>query len=264
MSEPSEPVSLYLVCDVEAITAAVRIAFPPPHTVQVFSTERILDDQNVLSEYGKELLRTAASAAAVLVAWDLDKAPVINTVCYHTHQRCDGPVMALCGGHPEEQVAALAAGIDDTLTFPLYPPLVLMKAAAYRRRMAALRTLDATSPDAAGTTEDASADSRNRLQFGDLRVDRRARRFYVQDQEVPLTPREFKLLDYLIENANAACTRDQILDHVWGITFDTGTNMVDVYMYFLRKKLAAYGLKDMIQTIRGHGYRLTLNPQETP
>ena len=78
----------------------------------------------------------------------------------------------------------------------------------------------------------------------------------MRDQEVDLTPREFALLSYLVAHADALVTRDQILDAVWGIDFDTGTNMVDVYMYFLRKKLEAYQLKEMIQTVRGRGYRL--------
>jgi DNA-binding response OmpR family regulator len=71
-------------------------------------------------------------------------------------------------------------------------------------------------------------------------------------------PREFALLSYLMDHPDEACTRDQILDAVWGIDFDTGTNMVDVYMHFLRKKLEAHGIKGIIQTIRGRGYRLAV------
>ncbi len=93
-------------------------------------------------------------------------------------------------------------------------------------------------------------------QIGHLRLDRTAYRFHVHDDEVELTPKEFELLGFLMERADEVCSRDQILDAVWGIDFETGTNMVEVYMHFLRKKLDVYGLDGMIQTVRGRGYRL--------
>lgn len=99
-------------------------------------------------------------------------------------------------------------------------------------------------------------------QVGDLRLDRTAYRFHVRNEEVDLTPKEFELLSFLMEHAEKVCSRDEILDEVWGIDFETGTNMVEVYMHFLRKKLEAYGLNGMIQTVRGRGYRLAaLRPQ---
>lgn len=94
--------------------------------------------------------------------------------------------------------------------------------------------------------------------FGDLALNATAYQFHIGTTEVDLTPKEFELLRFLIENANKACSRDQILDAVWGLDFDTGTNMVDVYMHFVRKKLDAHGLGRMLKTIRGHGYRLML------
>lgn len=258
MTKPVEfhPARLCLVCDEETITSAVRIACPPPHEISVFSLDGIVDSQQALSPHGYAIVDAAADADAVLVAWHLDKAPEINTLCYQVRRTARVPVIALCSSHPEEPVAALAAGADDALSFPLYLPLIQMKVLAYRRLM------DPTH--VGGTDAVASVPGPDVVQFGALRIDHRTHRFYIEDQVVPLTPREFKLLDFMIDNADAACTRDQILDHVWGITFDTGTNMVDVYMYFLRKKLAAWGLKDMIQTVRGHGYRLSLNKPETP
>ena len=101
------------------------------------------------------------------------------------------------------------------------------------------------------------------LEVGPLRLDVRSYRFYAGDEEVELTPKEFELLYFLMQHPGVACTRDQILDEVWGIDFDTGTNMVDVYMHFVRRKLSAHGLKDMLQTVRGRGYRLII-PEKTP
>lgn len=99
--------------------------------------------------------------------------------------------------------------------------------------------------------------------FGDLALDTTSYQFHIGSTEVDLTPKEFDLLRFMMENAGKACSRDQILDAVWGLDFDTGTNMVDVYMHFLRKKLDAHGLGSMLKTIRGHGYRLML-PESKP
>jgi DNA-binding response OmpR family regulator len=98
------------------------------------------------------------------------------------------------------------------------------------------------------------------VEVGPLRLDRSTRRFSVGEQAVALTPREFALLDYLLAHADAVVSRDQILDAVWGLAFDTGTNMVDVYVYFLRRKLEAFGVRDLIRTVRGQGYRLVTPP----
>ena len=81
-------------------------------------------------------------------------------------------------------------------------------------------------------------------------------RLFVNDQEVQLTPREYSLLDFLLQRHDELCSRDEILARVWGINFDTGTNMVDVYIYFLRRKLTAHGFGGEIHTVRGYGYRL--------
>jgi DNA-binding response OmpR family regulator len=86
----------------------------------------------------------------------------------------------------------------------------------------------------------------------------------VNDAEVQLTPREYSLLDFLLSRPERLCTRDEILNRVWGINFDTGTNMVDVYMYFLRRKLEAHEAAGMIQTVRGRGYRLALSSDRAP
>ena len=96
------------------------------------------------------------------------------------------------------------------------------------------------------------------VQVGALRLNRTAYRVHIGDDEVELTPKEFELLSFFMEHTGELCTRDQILDRVWGIDFETGTNMVDVYMHFLRKKLAAHGLSGTIQTVRGRGYRLVV------
>jgi DNA-binding response OmpR family regulator len=96
-----------------------------------------------------------------------------------------------------------------------------------------------------------------------VRLDQRSRRVFVHEQEVILTPKEYELLAFLLDHPGEALSRDTLLDAVWGINFETGTNMVDVYVHFLRKKLRKAGLARVLETVRGHGYRLNI-PKGSP
>ena len=257
MREPDlmSTLKLCLVCDEDLVAAAVRASCPPPHHLQVFSRQDLVNPQHTISDHGRAIVEAAASADAVLLDWAFEEAPALNTLCYHVRRGLHAPVLMLCREGPEAMAACLAAGADDVLTFPIYLPYLQAKILSYRRLVQAARTEDSGSASAsAGATGPKAA--RDVRRFGALRLDLSAHRFYIRDEVVELTPREFALLVYLVENGEMLCTRDQILDGVWNINFDTGTNMVDVYMYFLRKKLEAHGLQGMIQTVRGHGYRL--------
>lgn len=258
-SSDLQHLKLCLITDHEAILASVKIACPPPHVVASFAISGLVDHQNSLSEFGKSVVRESDTSDCVLVSWDMKLAPIINTLSYHVHKSSLSPVIALCSGSPDDQVSALAAGVDATLTFPLYLPLIQLKIAAYQRTVSAayLRGVSQGGQKLAAASK--KSGQKEIQQFGKIRLDARARQLYIESTTVPLTAREFALLSYMIENAGAACSRNDILEAVWGITFDTGTNMVDVYMYFLRKKLDAHGLKGMIETVRSHGYRLTLD-----
>ncbi len=249
-----KPLRVCLVSDDDLVVAAVRMCCPPPHHLDAVALTTIVDEKNSLSEAGREVVRRAASYDVILLDWEMERAPVINTLCYHVRQTVSAPLMALCRGTQEAEVAALAAGADDALTFPFYPPLLQAKKAAYHRLVEAARGLDGGR--FAPREQPAERDV---LHMGELHLDRAARKCTVGENEVDLTFREFALLEYFLENAETACTRDQILDHVWGIQFDTGTNMVDVYVYFLRRKLAGHGFEGIIQTVRGYGYRLTMD-----
>ena len=90
------------------------------------------------------------------------------------------------------------------------------------------------------------------LSAGEVRLDLKTRRATVHDRTVDLTAREFSLLETFLRNADQVLSREQLLSHVWGYYFDPTTNLVNVYVNSLRKKLGA----DVIETIRGVGYRL--------
>ena len=89
------------------------------------------------------------------------------------------------------------------------------------------------------------------LDAGGVRLDLRTRRATVAGREVELSAREFALAEIFLRNAGQVLSREQLLDHVWGMDFDPGSNVVDVYVGYLRKKLGA----GAIATVRGMGYR---------
>ncbi len=236
--------SFLLVTDDAAVEAAVRLSTADV-PVDVLPLAGVTDARGVLGEVGRRAVEMAEHADAVLVQFAMDRAPVLNTLGYHVRRRLSVPVIAVCLGGPEERVAALAAGADDAVGLPLHLARVQVRVLAHRRLVDAARQHGEGRPAEPDIVE-----------VGPLKLDRSSRRFSIGEQAVALTPREFALLDYLLAHADAVVSRDQILDAVWGLAFDTGTNMVDVYVYFLRRKLEAFGVRDLIRTVRGQGYRL--------
>ncbi|MBD3689308.1 response regulator transcription factor [Nanchangia anserum] len=100
-----------------------------------------------------------------------------------------------------------------------------------------------------------SVDSDDVLEAGDIRLELRTHRVFVADEAVELTPREFTMLQAFIEHPGQVLTRTQLLDLVWGFDYDPGSNVVDVYVRYLRLKI---GMKRIV-TVRGIGYRLDLD-----
>lgn len=91
---------------------------------------------------------------------------------------------------------------------------------------------------------------------GELSLDLLAKTAHRNDRRLELSPREWALLEFLFEHRGEVLTRDGILTAVWGIDFGTSSNVVDVYIGYLRKKLDHHGERMMLETVRGRGYRL--------
>ncbi len=149
--------------------------------------------------------------------------------------RVSAPVLLLTvRANIEDKVLGLDAGADDYLTKPFaFQELVARVRALLRRRT------DAEPPV---------------LQVGDLTLDPARRTVIRRDEKIDLTPREFALLDYFMRNPERVLTRTMIAEHVWDYNFDTSTNVIDVYVNYLRKKLDADRESKLIQTVRGVGY----------
>ena len=94
------------------------------------------------------------------------------------------------------------------------------------------------------------------LLIGDLRISPNARRVFKADEEILLTPREFDLLNFLVQHKEQAVSREQILSSVWGFDFMGNTNVVDVYIRYLRNKIEDGSSIKLIHTVRGIGYTL--------
>ncbi|RIX53610.1 DNA-binding response regulator [Paenibacillus nanensis] len=100
------------------------------------------------------------------------------------------------------------------------------------------------------------AEGSDLIKLGDLSIELRSRKVYRKDVLIELTPREFELLVYLVENRNEEKSREDILSEVWGYDFIGETNLVDVYIRYLRQKLDKGYRHKLIHTVRGVGYMI--------
>jgi two-component system, OmpR family, copper resistance phosphate regulon response regulator CusR len=147
----------------------------------------------------------------------------------------------------EARIAGLDGGADDYLTKPF----------AFGELLARLRALVRRSgrpllPE--------------RLQLGPLELDTRAHRVFKEGREVPLTAREYALLEYLARRAGEVVGRAEIAEHVWDESYDPFSNVIEVYVRRLRRKLDGKGGESLIRTRRGEGYELVRpeSPATTP
>jgi DNA-binding response OmpR family regulator len=152
--------------------------------------------------------------------------------------RVDTPVLLLTAlDAVEDRVRGLDAGADDYLPKPFAFQELLARIRALGRRR-----VQAREPD--------------QLQVADLVLDLRRRRAQRAGKAIDLSPREFALLEFLMRNEGRVVTRTQILDHVWGYEYSPDSNLVDVYVTYLRRKVDRGHERKLIRTVRGAGYAL--------
>jgi two-component system OmpR family response regulator len=148
------------------------------------------------------------------------------------------PVLILSAlGQVDDRVTGLRAGGDDYLSKPYAFSELLARIEALARRIA---------PQSADTV----------YKIGDLELDRLAHRVTRSGQEIPLQPREFRLLEYLLRHAGQVVTRTMLLENVWDYHFDPQTNVIDVHVSRLRSKIDKGFDRPLLHTVRGAGYMI--------
>jgi two-component system response regulator ResD len=156
-------------------------------------------------------------------------------VCRAIRSRSAVPIVMLTARDEEaDRVTGLELGADDYIPKPFSPRELAARIKAVLRRT------------------ESKAEREERLEFDDIVLDRGGREVSVAGKPVELTSKEFDLLACLIENGGIVCSRDQLLDSVWGMSYPGGTRTVDVHVAQLRRKL---GRPDLIRTVRGSGYK---------
>ncbi len=134
----------------------------------------------------------------------------------------------------EDKVTGLEEGADDYVTKPF----------RFAELLARVRVRLRQTPT--------TAKEERSLQVGEVNLDLYTRQVHVSDRPIKLSAKEFQLLETLMRHPGQVLSREQLLDQVWGYDYDPGSNIVDVYIGYLRKKLGTH----QIETLRGMGYRL--------
>jgi two-component system, OmpR family, copper resistance phosphate regulon response regulator CusR len=157
--------------------------------------------------------------------------------------RADGnqtPLILLTAlSQTDEKVAGFEAGADDYLTKPFEFRELLARIQALARRSAPAQPPLPTT-----------------LRFAEMEMNLEAKEFYRAGRKIALTPREFALMEYLLKNPGRVISKTEISEKVWNLNFDTGTNVIEVYVNFLRKKVDRDFDKKLIHTQFGTGYIL--------
>ena len=207
-----------------------------------------LEDQlhNVMVAYdGETGLEIAAQETFDLIILDVI-LPQLNgwEVCnkLRNELKISTPVLMLTAlSSTENVIRGLNEGADDYLSKPFKMEELVARLHALHRRHKGVMV------------------EKLRLTFADVEIDLDAHEAYRAGEKISLTAQEFKLLRYFMENSGKVLTRMQIMQHVWGVDFDLGTNVVDVYVNYLRKKIDKNYEPKLIHTVVGTGYILKRN-----
>jgi two-component system OmpR family response regulator len=209
---------------------------------------RGLDEEGLrttIARTGEEALAEATHSTWDAIVLDIGLPGIDGyEVCRRLRQeRMRAPVLMLTARDAvADRIAGLEGGADDYLVKPF----------SFGELLARLRALDRR---ARGRPED------DVLTVGDLRLDPQARRAWRGRRELVLSPREFALLEAFLRRPGHLLTRAHLLEHVWDSSYEARSNLVDVYVRYLRQKVDRPFGTDSIETVWGEGYRLRV-PEE--
>jgi heavy metal response regulator len=188
---------------------------------------------------GEDGLQQALEGSYNLIILDvmLPKRDGLSVIKELRARKMMSPVLMLTAKDSlEDIVAGLNSGSDDYLSKPFAFAELLARVRALLRRTELERGAE--------------------IRFADLRLDPVTHKVWRKDKEIDLTAKEYALLEFFIRNPNQVLTRTTIAEHVWDYVFDSFTNIIDVYVNYLRKKVDREADKKLIHTVRGVGYIL--------
>ncbi|MGZ8095325.1 MAG: phosphate regulon transcriptional regulator PhoB [Methylosarcina sp.] len=150
------------------------------------------------------------------------------------------PIILLTArGEEEDKVKGLEIGADDYITKPFSPKELVARIRAVLRRSGKMQGL-------------------TQIALGDMVLDTEQHRLAIGEQQLEVSPTEFRLMQFFMTHPDKVYSRTQLLDQVWGRSVYIEERTVDVHIRRLRKILAEYGREDLVQTVRGFGYRFSL------
>ncbi|WP_416382410.1 response regulator transcription factor [Nocardia transvalensis] len=204
---------------------------------------RLSGFQVLIARDGAEALRCVSEQSPDAIVLDMNM-PVLDGAGVVTALRAMGNEVPICvlsaRSSVDDRIAGLESGADDYLV----KPFVLAELVARIKALLRRRT-DTATPAAPGT-----------ITVGPLDIDVAGYRALLHGREIELTKREFELLSTLARNAGVVLSRERLLELVWGYDFAADTNVVDVFVGYLRRKLESDGTPRLLHTIRGVGFVL--------
>ena len=204
-----------------------------------------------LIDHGSEGLQEAVSRSYDLIVLDI-MLPGMNGFEVLTRLRQKGvktPVIILTARNAEDEIVqGLRLGADDYMTKPFGVGELLARVAAVLRR---------TGVD--GELGDGKLGSENKITIGDLSIFPDKYEVWLNGESIPLRPKEFEVLLYLVQRPGMVITRDDLMNIVWGFDYVGGQRTVDVHVSSLRKKLELNQESVQIESIRGVGYKVVVN-----
>lgn len=205
--------------------------------VDVLKEEKYLVDE---TGSGEEGLYLALQGVYDLLLLDI-MLPEINGLEIVKNLRSQGnavPILLFTAKDSvQDRVVGLNSGADDYLIKPFAIPELLARIHALLRRTGM------------GSKE-------GEIGYGDVSINPKLKDGFLGKQALQLTSKEYELLEYLILNQGHILTREQIFDRIWGFESETTIGIVDLYIHYLRKKMASHGGENLIQTIRGAGFMM--------
>lgn len=225
-------ITILIVEDEAAIRGMLMIVLEQAGFTPVAAAD-IDSAQKILADNGPDLL---------LLDWML---PGISGVEWARRLKKDPSyrdlpiIMLTARGEEEDKVRGLEIGADDYLTKPFSPKELVARIRAVLRRSGKLQ----------GSTQ---------ITLGNLILDTEQHRLTIGDQQLDVSPTEFRLMQFFMTHPDKVFSRSQLLDQVWGRSVYIEERTVDVHIRRLRKILGDYGKEDLVQTVRGFGYRFSL------